>query len=395
MPDPEHLRRLQQGVESWNAWRHEYPRARPDLTGAILDRANLGRAQLAGAKLHRAELSGANLSQADLSRADLERARLRGATLVQADLRGADFSGADLTGADLSGAVAAGVRMFRAILEGANLQKATLEQANLIEGNLARVDLRHADMFRADLFRANLAGANLSEANLTRAYLVETNFEGSDLTGCVVYGASAWGTQIDERTRQGALVISRPDEPVITVDNLEVAQFLYLLLHNQRLRAVIDTVTSKVVLILGRFTEGRKVVLDAIRDELRRRDYLPALFDFAKPAHRDMTETITTLALMSRFIIADISEPRSVPQELYAIVPHLRSVPIQLLLAGGSSGHAMVSDLLVYPWVLGIHHYDDVTSLVTCLPQRIIDPAEARMRELEEKRRVLEQTMFK
>jgi hypothetical protein len=63
-----------------------------------------------------------------------------------------------------------------------------------------------------------------------------------------------------------------------------VAQFIYLLLNNERIRNVIDTITSKVVLILGCFTEDRKRLLDAIRDELCKRDYLPILFDFEKPS---------------------------------------------------------------------------------------------------------------
>jgi hypothetical protein len=53
-------------------------------------------------------------------------------------------------------------------------------------------------------------------------------------------------------------------------------------------RDVIDTITSKAVLILGRFTDERKAVLDALREELRKRDYLPILFDFAVPALRDV-----------------------------------------------------------------------------------------------------------
>lgn len=57
-------------------------------------------------------------------------------------------------------------------------------------------------------------------------------------------------------------------ESAITVDNLEVAQFLYLLVHNQKICAVLDTITSKVVLILGRFGE-HKVILDALREALR------------------------------------------------------------------------------------------------------------------------------
>src|SRR3712207_8248172 len=48
------------------------------------------------------------------------------------------------------------------------------------------------------------------------------------------------------------------------------------------IRDVIDTVGKKAVLILGRFTPERKTVLDDLRDELRKRNYLPILFDFDK-----------------------------------------------------------------------------------------------------------------
>ncbi len=58
---------------------------------------------------------------------------------------------------------------------------------------------------------------------------------------------------------------NRADEPTITIDNLNVAQFIYLLLNNKEIREVIDTITSKVVLILGRFTNERKKVLDAVK----------------------------------------------------------------------------------------------------------------------------------
>jgi hypothetical protein len=75
--------------------------------------------------------------------------------------------------------------------------------------------------------------------------------------------------------KQQNLIITPVNEPEITVDNIEVAQFIYLLLHNQKIRDVINTITSKAVLILGRFTDERKAVLDALREELRKRD-LPA-----------------------------------------------------------------------------------------------------------------------
>src|SRR5205809_2232623 len=131
------------------------------------------------------------------------------------------------------------------------------------------------------------------------------------LTGCSIFGISAWGVEV-EGAIQDSLVITPANEPTITVDNLEVAQFIYLILNNKKIRDVIDTITSKVVLILGRFTLERKAVLDAIREELRKRDYLPILFDFEKPRGRDTDETITLLARMARFVIADISEAKSV-----------------------------------------------------------------------------------
>ena len=45
-----------------------------------------------------------------------------------------------------------------------------------------------------------------------------------------------------------------------------------------------------------------------MREELRQRKYLPILFDFEKPIIRNTDET--------RFVVADISDAKSVLQEL-------------------------------------------------------------------------------
>jgi len=68
---------------------------------------------------------------------------------------------------------------------------------------------------------------------------------------------------------------------------------------------------SKVVLILGRFSEERKPILDALREALRARRYVPILFDFSGPESRDTTETVTLLARMARFVVADLTDPGS------------------------------------------------------------------------------------
>ena len=136
------------------------------------------------------------------------------------------------------------------------------------------------------------------------------------------------------------------------------------------------------MLILGRFTPERKAVLDALRDELRRRDYLPILFDFEKPSSRNLTETVRTLAHLSRFIIADLTDPSSIPQELYAIAPTL-AVPIQPLLETSRSEYSMFSDLSrTYHWILPIYQYADLDNLLASLQEQIIDPAEQKAQEL-------------
>jgi hypothetical protein len=144
---------------------------------------------------------------------------------------------------------------------------------------------------------------------------------------------------------------------------------------------VIDTITSKVVLILGRFTPERKAVLDAMREELRHRDYLPVLFDFEKTVHRDLTETVSTLAHMARFVIADITDAKSIPQELLAIVPNLPSIPIQPLLLASQQEYGMFEHFRRFPWVLEPFVYEDQDRLITALTERVIGPAETKAQE--------------
>src|SRR5438477_585702 len=81
----------------------------------------------------------------------------------------------------------------------------------------------------------------LSKANLTRAIVVEANLENAVLNSCSIYGIAAWDVQL-EGAKQDSLIITRDTEPTITVDNLKVAQFIYLLLNNTEIREVIDTI---------------------------------------------------------------------------------------------------------------------------------------------------------
>ena len=394
MANEEQLAILRRGVDAWNAWRGQNSDTPVDLSGANLSGLNLSKANLEDANLRRANLAEASLMQATLEQATLEAANLAqanlwGAHLYDADLPDANLNEANLSRADLSEAGfdranLAGARLFRAQLFDAffldaNLIGANLSEANLYEARFPNADLRGADLSRAILIEASFSSANLSGANLSAATLVGTDFTHADLTGCRVYGISAWDLKLDG-AKQKNLIIT-PGSPEITVDNLEIAQFIYVLLRNESVRHVIDTLTSKVVLILGRFTDERKAVLDALREELRKRGYLPVLFDFEKPASKDLTGTIQTLANMARFVIADLTDPSSVPHELAILVPTTR-VPVQPVLLEGQREYAMFVDLRIYPWVLEPYSYASSAQLMADLGERVIVPAEAKALEL-------------
>jgi uncharacterized protein YjbI with pentapeptide repeats len=425
MANEDHIARLKNGVDAWNAWRDENRNICPDLSeadlcGANLRGANLSKADLSGAELSEAKLSGANLSKANLNgaylngaylgrdgvylaraialkpdsrwldAADLSEADLSNVDLSRAELGGVKLSGADLSGVEFGEAKLRGANLSGANLSGANLTLADLSKANLSGADLSKAYLLGANLFRADLSEAKLSGGKLSGANLSDAVLVEANLRGAelekatlvntDLTGaaltdCRIYGISAWGLKL-ELAKQRDLIITPKDDPAITVDNIEVAQFIHLMLHNQKIRDVIDTITSKAVLILGRFTDERKAVLDALREELRNRNLLPILFDFAIPASRDVTETIKTLASLARFVIADVTDATEVRAELHNIVRDFTSLPIQLVLLRGHPEFVSLSHLTKFPWVLPVFEYDNREHLLASLDKSIVSPAE-------------------
>lgn len=402
MANAEHVARLQEGVKAWNAWRAADSRVYPDLSGIHLLKATLHEANLMGANLQGAVLDGAGLSGANLSSANLHQASLRGAYLGQANLMGGNLRNADLTRATLNEAI-----LYEASLHEAKLHEANLHQADLSHSMLDRADLRQADLTRAflreaylrgaDLRQANLRGAvlesayldsaKLGDANLQTALLVNTELTGADLTGCRVYGISAWEVRLDEATRQKDLVITPDHESKITVDDIEVAQFVYLLLRNRKIRSVIDTIGRKGVLLLGRFTEGRLETLERLREKLRGLGFVPIVFNFDKPEARDFTETVQLLAGLSHFVIADITKPRSAPLELQATIPNCM-VPFVPIIEKGEAPFAMLADLWTKyrDWVLDPISYSSADRLIEILEAEIVRPAQARFDQLLERK---------
>src|SRR5215813_8284508 len=404
MAETAYRKLLDRGTKAWNSWRAQHPKDVPDLGNQVL----LGTRDLAGINLSGAYLNnvwaegphvsgktrsgpvqrgGVTLNLADLRKAKIDGARFHSTPMRGVDLRGAQaiwtppsFRRADLTKANLQEASLGAASFVEGSLNGANLSGAYLDGADFRGARLRQAVCVGARLSNANFTGADLSGADLSRADLQNAIFVDTVLERARIHDCLVYGVAAWNIRLVDSSQRG-LVITKQGSPIV-VDNLEIAQFLYLLLHNEKVRAVIDAITAKVVLLVGRFTPKRKAVLDAIREQLRALDYVPVMFDFDKPSTRDTQETITLLARMARFVIADITDARSVPQELGDIVPSLPSVPVQPILQEPGQPWGMYDRLRRYPWVLPIQRYKDLDEILPDLRRRLIAPAEAKIKEI-------------
>ncbi len=351
MANKEQLKIWMQGVGNWNRWRAENPATKIDLSST-----DLGWVKSIEVRLS----NGTSIRQAVIN-------DLRNVNLHNADLNGAILNNTDLSEADLCGA---------------NLSKATLTQAILTNTNLADANLIEANLEGAHLSETKVNGARLINANLNKVQLFGACVERAIISGSSVFGVNVWDLK-GEFEEQKDLVITPNDEPKITVDNIKVAQFIYLILNNAEIRDMINTLTSKSVLILGRFSPPeRKAVLDALKNKLREYDLLPIVFDFDRPTDKDFTETIKTLAGLSYFVIADITNPKSSPLELQATVPDYQ-IPFVPIIQEGEQPFAMMVDLQKkYNWVLDTLSYNSIDTLIKALKPAIIDPAIQKHNEL-------------
>jgi uncharacterized protein YjbI with pentapeptide repeats len=191
----------------------------------------------------------------DLSVSDLAGFELSGANLSEVNLGQTNLVGASLVGANLTGATLWQASLIDADLLGANLTEADLLGANLTSADLSHGRLCRANLWDANLSEANLSHADLSAANLSKAVLVHTDSAerpARRLPGLRRLTSGMYSSKALSRRR---LIISAEEEifedqeTVITVDNIETAQFIYLALNNPRIRATIDSITPNETLL--------------------------------------------------------------------------------------------------------------------------------------------------
>jgi len=408
-----------------------------DFSESILIGINFNNANLSNSIFIDANLSGSSFVNSELNHSRFKNCRLNGTTFTNTDLRGADFEnaffieskieniivnerfspddfktyeefqnevalhkqayrgtvienelvicttkffnakfgGSEISNSTMIGAQCAGANFADCIVNNSDFGNANLEKSSFHSSKFKNVNFSHSKLCYSDLTNAELNTCNLSNCDLSSANIIETNFENSILNGSYVYGASVWNLKGSIK-EQSDLVITPIDDPTIVVENLKIAQFIFLLLENQEIRDVIDTITSKAVLILGRFTKIRKEVLDTLKTSLRNKGYLPILFDFEPSNKRSLTETIQLLANISKFIIADLTEAKSIPQELSHIIPSLPSVPLIPIIQEKDRGYAMFEHWTRFNSVLPIKKYKDENDLVNNFELYFEDPVD-------------------
>lgn len=379
------------------------------LTRGLFEEASFRRAALQGARLlqtllEKADLTRADFEKADLKDADLSDALTAGTNFRQANLDGIGLSGCDLSkcrfegafmanarianaclaGVNLAGRCIAGTTFLQSDLSGADLRGAICEMTEFTRARLQGADLRGAGLRTVEFREADLSGAQLQGADLENASLVGAFVDGAVFDGCRVYGVSAWDLQGAPHSQKN-LLLADGDDGEIRVDDLEVAQVLYLIYSNAKIREFINQCSERNVLILGRFTPPeRKAVLDGLRTRLRGLGYVPIVFDFDKPKDRDLTETVQTLAGLSKFVIVDLTAPKSTPLEMEATVKQFKIPFVPIIDATvDERPFAMFVDLAnSFHWVLKPVQYRGRDELLQHLHRFVIEPAHRKHEEL-------------
>ena len=323
--DPSQI--LAQGAAVWNAWREQNPSHLSFAAPHWYNSPGPGGRQIKGR--NRVNFSGMNLSRISVHRAFAEGINLRGAVFEDTSFEEGDFSRADFGGATFHS-----TKFNKTILTGANFD-----------------------------------GATFVNCNLNRVNLVGASFRVREITETVVYGIAAWDLETSDDIKQSRLVIEKTYQlysdliaqgkiPMM-VDDIELAQFVYYLSNHKKMRDALNILNDRGVLLLGRFQDGGLERLYSIRDWLQGKGYTSMIFDFERPDNLSLTETVVTMAGLSKFVIADLSGS-SVPAELQAILSQIKKP----LLAFGRP-YALFTDLDDQTSLLAVE--GDDSNLLQCL----------------------------
>ncbi|BCS89987.1 pentapeptide repeat-containing protein [Pseudodesulfovibrio sediminis] len=235
MANPDHLKILEQGVETWNKWREDNPEVVPDFQNAELNGLICNAPELVGLQsdnqifqwktiqwLHGGEavvvafdpiekmtIHGINFQGVDFRGAQLKGAKFLGADFKEADLRGANLHMALLWGtifhkAKLNNVVfdfveAYGSSFYKAKFTDAFLQSVKFQRTNCVEVSFKRTKCLGADFSDSAIELANFQSAKLTKAIFHGSSIIEAKFQGAELSWANLSDTQVAGVEFDNK----------------------------------------------------------------------------------------------------------------------------------------------------------------------------------------------------
>lgn len=379
MANDEHISILKSGVAAWNDWYASTNHRVADLCGADLsgmklNSINFHRANLKGAILRNTQLQYAYLKDADLTGAILD-----GTNLVHANARGAIFNMVVANRPNFAVSTLRQAKFQGSKLFGARFHRAYLRDTDLSDAAFIDCWLRFATLNGATCLNTDFAGSDLRYASM-----VKTDLKAAKLTDVCVFGISAWGIETDANTVQDLIVGNNEHEleAQLRTHDLRTAQLLSLMLDSAGVRTVIDSVSSKLVLILGSFSPAEKGVLDALRLSLQNFGYVAVEFDFERPHERDYAETVLILVGMSRFVVADFTNSKEVRAEVGQARRQYPRVPFIPIVMDGAPLPITMANSFNEDELRLLVTYRHANDLVQKVLSSIIEPAEKQAQQI-------------
>ena len=346
------------GYVKWNKWRKENLEVKPnledvDLKNIELLNYDLSNSNLRGAILKSSKLIYCEFMNADLENADLENANISFSNFTEACLNKVNFSNAEI---------------INTMMLSVTCQNTKFINVSMVQNSAGGSDFSFSDFSDSKIVLSNLANCNLQRTKFIDCFLNGSNISRSNLNNpeiknSTIYGISAWDISTEDSLQENLTITNAYHDSVLSVDDIEIANFIYLISNNNKISNAIDNISTKVVLILGRFTEERLKTLNEIKSILKKKNYVPVIFDFDKPTKRDLTETIGLIGRMSKFVIADLTDAKSIPQELSELIPNNPSLTIYPIIFKGDREYSMFEHWKNYPWVKDIFSYEDASDL--------------------------------
>lgn len=313
--DSHHLSMLKKGVKAWNKWRQRNPYIIPQLSGINLLNENCQ------------DLSGYILDYADLSDVSGTAISFRDASLDKANLKNvkfeeSDFSRASLVEANLENAQFKDIWFGQADLTQANFKEACLsftnfENANMYMANLSGVEGVRVTLKKAFLKKANLTGIKLVNSFFDDANLNEASLEKATLNDCSIYGVSLWGTKANE-IKLNDVYIAPKIENSLTINDFKLAQTIYLHRENPSLTKKFiqlcemeEEAVKLVNILIKKYCEYSKTHEFRICSNIEQKDSKTPYCEIRETDNTYLFVRIVHL-LQSGFYKKEINEPRTV-----------------------------------------------------------------------------------